>query len=582
MKLNYTKRSLLGPGIVLFAAQSSLAQIAPPGGYGTASPPHTFTGPFEDTDRIVFGPTVGDLIPGAAVLAGGKVFGLFDPAFHKTVFDVEVGQTVTDMDLVPPAVSDGSAGFALALGGEVWLYEVDTDPNGSAPFVETLLHTFGSDVDMLRAGDVDGDGDQDLMCVLGAQLKFLIDTGSGWSTSSNLDFTASGTPREVAAMRWDVAAPTTPFVAVQLAQSVEIWRLALSQPPSFVLDETFLAAASGGYMALMPATTTDPVERLAWSSPLPNVQPEQQVLMVLSKGGQRELCGQFKEGNPSVNTTPNALVSGVLTLNNSSRADLLTTALLDDMVRVYPYVTPDYYELAAPWVIGATGSPSPSSFPGFGDATGDGIPDAMVANGDLYFFTGQESRLAHGTILDPINGEDAWSDPTLSENGSSDSWFDITVDLPSTGSFTYVQILLWESADGLYLERQTKKNYVYEIEQLVPDPVTGYFPLRLSLEGVQACNTTPPLFAGAYYVSLRLIQLSGTDQIVAASEAIHGGFAADPTVLPNLVGGEPVEVAQMCGATAASRPSFVPLAALPPIENGLPPQILPIETGGQP
>ena len=82
-------------------------------------------------------------------------------------------------------------------------------------------------------------------------------------------------------------------------------------------------------------------------------------------------------------------------------------------------------------------------------------------------------------------------------------------------------------------------------------------------------------FDEAYFLSVRMIELDGGDQILASTPAIHAGFATDADTADNMnPGGGIVPIFfQKSNGTSCNKPGvpgFVPLATLPPLDSGVP------------
>ncbi len=562
-----TRTALLSLALTVSAAPG-LAQFPPAGGYQSGSTP-TNTIPWQpgitSTERIVFGNIAGDLLPGALALVDGKAIGIFDPEIHKSAFLVETG--VNDLDVVA-AVGDGPAGMALARSDGVWLYEWDTVPNAPVTFVKTLLAAGSfANLDLLRAGAVDGAGRQDLIGASGATVRLLLDSGSGWADAGS--FTAGGTVREIDLIDWDSNSATRAHIAALIDTSagktnVQIWEPNGSTPPVYSLDETFVGYAAGGYLAAIPPTTGDPSARLAWSA---NVNGIGSLLLVLSPGGSRVNCGTLP---PS----PDSLTSAIYTNQSGlSRVDLLTTSTADTNARLYEHrnATPPY-SLVNPliWTAGSTVLPGDGT-PAFGDVTRDRVPDALIARGlhdELYFFAGAEPNLLF------FSGEAAWSAPTLYVDSEG---FGVTVQKPSGAeNYSHWQLLLWKSENGTALNQETVANYKYAIQTGTQQHL--YTDLDLG-ETETVCLMG---FDEAYFLTVRLILLNG-DTIVSATSGIHSGFAQDDAMAaamnPNGLTQQYFAIADgTCGQPPGTA-GFVPLPSLPPIVNNLPPQITSLVPG---
>ena len=446
MKLMTTPFSLLSAlGMAAFAVPG----IAQGPGYQLDEDPDNeikLGGPFSTVERVVFGHIAGFQLPGAVALVDGDVYGIYDPGAHNAAFVIEDTATVNDIDIVT-AFEDDPAGILLACNDALWLYEWDSTTSTN-PFTATNLAAGSyANLDLIRTGDIDGSGLEDLVGVKGSSVHLSIDSGSGWAHSTTI--TAGGTVHEAIVIDWDNNGSTQGHIAVLLDTKVEIWAHDGGTATTYSLAETFLGATSTGHLASLPRGGTVAYDRLAWHAP---VNGAGDFLMLLSSGGARVNSGAF----PFV---PNAVLAAV----HDDGADLLATQAGSALSRIYfPDGTTGNYTLTPPvskkWntftnLLSADGDIA------FGDISGDGVPDGLVAStveNDFYFFSGAVPAVAVNTP-----GGSTWSDPVL--DGNHDQ-FRITVDVPNdTTGYTDWQMLVWRSEDGTELEAEAIANYRFAL-----------------------------------------------------------------------------------------------------------------------
>jgi len=493
---------------------SALGQTGPPfGGYSPVPPkaivwpPGVAPGDFQDA---YFGSFTGGGSPDAVVLKGTKVHVVFDVQFQATLI---------------PATPSGEDVVAIAAlrpesGDDNWPVAMLTDDGDLFEYVypgpATLIAT-GAPWDAvvgLRPADLDGLGPDDLIGATASGLYTLENDGTGWVAGSTVSF--PGALLDLVPLNWDLDSELE--CAVLSTAGLYVYDL------GGTLLDYFVGSGPAGMIARIPAMDGYPRERIAWVFPAGG----NHYLFECSSGGARVTSGTFA-------AAPSAISAGTFRDETGfRRVDLMTTAQNDSFARYYlhtasglPY-TPG--TAGGSMLVGA-GTPFGDARIPFRDASGDGVPDALVcrpANGAAYYLGGAELTFAGSAY--PKAELTPFVDPAVRQDGST-VWFETHLVLPAfEANYTHVQIRMWRSYDGEVLEEAEYRNLAFETDdpQYAPDEDhEESADMRIAIDmpspWLDVCELADEGNELGLYFTMRMVTLGATGRPATFSASVDAG-----------------------------------------------------------
>ena len=156
----------------------------------------------------MLGEFAGNVMPGALALVGDKAVYLFEPAVHKDVTLVEASG-VNDIAALAPGAPGRARRHAPRQDRRALLGEPRTSSSRDPGEIETSSIATGNfaDLDLVRSGNINGAGRDDVVGANGANVHVLLHSGSGWAAGSS--FQAPGTVRDMGVIDWDDTATAT-------------------------------------------------------------------------------------------------------------------------------------------------------------------------------------------------------------------------------------------------------------------------------------------------------------------------------------------------------------------------------------
>lgn len=562
--------------VLALAGSASAIPLQGQGGYEVVPDgnkiawPTAFLGTPGNFRRIVTGEFAGDSIVGALALVGDRAVYLYEPAVHKDVTSVKASG-VNDIAALAPASPGVPAGMLLAATDALYVSTLNIVA-GSIGTASIATGNF-ADLDLVRSGDINGAGLDDVVGANGANVYVLLESGSGWAAGSS--FQASGTVRDMVVLDWNGTGQGD--IAILLNQSVEI------RQSNGTLIESRNGVAPGGYLTYIPPSPTYSTERLGWTVPLPSPSTNH-ALVVLSYPGVGVNCGIF-------DAVPASLHAAVFKdAPGGTRVDLLTSSPVNTEAKTYSEQasSPPYTAASSlmTYVLGPERDAGDGP-PVFGDITLDGVPDTIAGRGatdDFRIVLGRPPTL--GTEV----GIEAWVEPRLVHDVDNKPWFSITVNLGDLQGYNHLQATLWWSGDdggqsefGEFLEPEALKNYAFG-SLTANESVDVWMPLVEPLgefvesEGqMGACQ-----FSEGFALTVRLVSWAGTgNPVTAASSPLHGVFGLDPITMGNMIPpNSPLEIDwEELPCIQTPGVGYTPVASLPPKRNDLPPIVPAISYG---
>lgn len=460
-----------------------------------------------DFHRVVFGSFTGDCSPDAAALVGDMAVLLFQPEMHKAVFEIETG--VLQIDAVKPPLPENPWGLALAKSNGIWLHQHPSS------LTQIASGSPWNGLTILRSGNFDNAGFDDLVGASGSNIHVLLHDGSSWSSGGS--FATSGTVYAVVPVQWDTNDGHE--MGILTSAGVEV------RDAAGTLVKSFPGASSGGLLAPIAPMASYGQGRLAWSFPTASGP----LLLVCHPDGNRTNCGPFL--NP-----PATLSSGIYFASSSSRrVDLLTMASGDLNARWFmhegsgnPYtpnaLADETYAVGGAYPVG-------SCQPAFGDSNGDGAPDLLVGRPaeDAFYYVGGRMRSFGGTADDPPGGN-AFVAPVIVQHPDTDVLhFRTHLILPANSNWGHVLVQVWRSEDGDELVTQAVANNTFSIalkdegELFEPSIPGTHMQVWVDLpdEDLEDCE-----LENAYFVTVRLVNLNSAGHIVQGSASVDAGFAS--------------------------------------------------------
>ena len=544
--------------------------------------------------------TVGDIGSGsglsAVVIRGGRASCVLSPASHGAMWLIDgVATDAAFVAGIGPAGTD-----VLAVVSPTGLVLKTYDPDAPDRFsVESVAAAGWVDAQLVRAGDLDGDGDADLIGV-GVDRRTVLtlynDGANGWLSGASFQVQSDRVVRDLAVIGWTGATPRE--IAVCSTWGTEIfdpsgvrlwWRRSYQTDNLIaVVREVGGPSPSLERIAMVYRTLNGAKQTVAIADAAGD---EDDVTLHVAGAAQLDVVG-VAAGDVDGDGDDDLLLA------HRSDHDLRLLYNLRGAQSGGSFATEPSFAYA-PGTIGVTdavtiGVPGVAmienqAVPVLDDLDGDGMADLFcpVYDADyLVYFAGSEGAPPQSPA--PGGSHPVWIVATLWTSTSTGPGVQIDIEVADDWgvvgtALDDLEVVLWYEPVGGPISSVAEGHFVF----VDPAPLAGTSTRVLSIVLPRHPVPAPDGFDDRYYVEVRPVDWSGT-AVLASKENYPAGFTGEPQEAANVIGPSLQYLLDLPGAWPSSilvvtednsggpiLGGFVPQIRIPPLNPGQPPVIRP-------